>query len=163
MLLPRHSVQWDTGDGFACFSFLLFVPKHIHWKSCFHLKMQEMVWEQRNTRDYSTSPPGPPHTGVQFLHRTKGHLGLLASPCSCCQAPWHGLCIQRLCLFRREDSSAPRGILFCFHLKAPYRQEHNPVQGHYKSDQPDLLLCPMHIPATCGSFHLVNKLKTEWR
>ena len=87
-------------------------------KSCFDLEMQEMVSEQRNTRGYSTPWPDHRTQECSFCTEQQATWGLRASPGSWGQAPWHGLCTrlctQRFCLFRREDSSAPRGILFHF-------------------------------------------------
>lgn len=95
----------------------------------------------------------------------KPQLGVLASPCSCCQAPWHGLC-TRLWQYPRAGSSGVRILVpqaaSCSNSpKAPNRQEQSSAQGHYKSYQSFLLLCPMYIPTACGSISFGHQAE-DW-
>lgn len=79
MLLPCHSVQWGTGDGFISFNLFPFVSEHILLKVLLQFGNARNGL-RLNTRDYSTSWPGLPHIVGQLLHRTKGQVGVPSQP-----------------------------------------------------------------------------------
>lgn len=153
MPLPCHSVQWDITDGLTH----TFQNPASIWK-CKKLSQNretlgiiQLHSQDRYSRAVSTQDKKP-------------QLGVLASPCSCCQAPWHGLC-TRLCT--QGLAVQETGFLCPKQHLVPIHQRHqiDKSRALFKATIKVISLSSFCVLCTfllhAGQFHLVTKLNTE--